>query len=495
MVKFFLLSIASGILSGLSLNFSPLSFLCWVSFIPLFYALKKSSFKQSLILSYSAGLVHFLTVIFWIGFVTRLGLVLLLIYLSLYWLLFGLLSKAFFLKRGRLPVSLAFLWVVLEYARSSLGGFGWGLLGYSQYKNLWLIQPAAITGVWGISFLIVYANIVLFNLFTLLDDKHLTGLARPKRKPVFLQALVFVFLTTLSLVYSSFVLRKDYSKEAKLSLTIIQPDIPQGEKWTQGYSLINREKLFKLSRQAPLDSLLIFPEASWPEVITGLNRRELEIFFRRIGRDGLIGSVIEEKGVFYNTALLADKDLGATCIYRKVKLVPFGEYVPFRKYLPFIDVLNSLGDINPGKEYTVFSYKKARISSLICFEDIFPDFVKEFVKRGANLLVNITNDAWFRGYPEASQHLQSAVFRAVENRRFLVRVANTGISCIISPQGKISGKISVGNKDVFVKGVQSSEVPLVNNRSIFSRINSGLVFLIIILVLLGRWVFTRQGKY
>ncbi len=486
MFKFLLLSIAGGVISGLSLNSACLSFLCWFSLIPLFYVLKKSSFKLSLLFSYLAGLSHFLTVIFWIGFVSRLGLAILLIYLSLYWLFFGLLCKSFFCGRGRyLSASPAFLWVVLEYVRASFGGFGWGLLGYSQYKNLWLIQPAGITGVWGISFLIVYANIVLFNLFILLDSKHLTGLAKPKRKPVFLQALVFVFLMALSLEYSYFVLRKDYSKEAKLSLSIIQPNITREEKWAEGYSLINREKLFKLGRQAPLDSLLIFPEASWPDAVSELNLKEIEQFFSRLGRDGLIGTVIEEKGLFYNTALLVDKDSGITGVYKKIKLVPFGEYVPFRDYLPFIDVLNSLGDINPGKEYTVFSYGKAKISSPICFEDVFPDFVKEFVKRGANLLVNITNDAWFKGYPEAGQHLQSAVFRAVENRRVLVRVANTGISCIISPQGKISRRVSLGNKNVFVQGIRFSEVSLINSRSIYSRINSGLVFLILTVLLSG----------
>jgi apolipoprotein N-acyltransferase len=209
----------------------------------------------------------------------------------------------------------------------------------------------------------------------------------------------------------------------------------------------------------------------------------LESFVGKSSRDIVIGAV-EKEDDFHNTSFLFLKDGSLVDRYRKMNLVPFGEFIPFREFLGFIPEVSAFGDIAPGNTYTLFPYKGAKIAVLICFEDVFPALVSRFVRKGATLLVNITNDAWFNGHPEAGQHLQSAVFRAVEQRRFLVRAANTGISCIISPYGKPSQVLRLGEKDVLFEGLLSGEVSSIAKRSVYNKIGDVLIYLGLLVCLL-----------
>ncbi len=385
--------------------------------------------------------------------------------MALYWLVFGAVCKKF-LKTGFSFMSLSFIWVILEWIRTAFGGFGWVLFGYSQYQNVYLIQAADIFGVWIVSFLIISSNIVIFKI------------VKKRNKTELIKAAVFISLLSSAYAYGYLSLKTGYLTDRdKVEVSIIQPNIEQYMKWDPYYYEYIKNKLVKLGRKAPEGSLVIFPEASWPRALTHKNEPSFKEFTKQIHRDFLIGAVIRQGSKFYNTSILSKKDSGKLKVYRKIKLVPFGEYVPFRKYLPFISVINQLNDISRGTEYTLFNYHQAKIANLICFEDIFAGLVAGFVEEGANILVNITNDAWFKGNPQSRQHLQVAVFRAVESRKSLVRVANTGISCIILPTGKILNKLTRGNKEVFIEGALFSKVPLVDGKSFYVKNGNFFVFI------------------
>jgi len=473
------MSLLSGVLTGLAFDFPWSGFLVWFSLVGFFQAIAKTSFKQGLLAALIFGLAYNLTVIFWIFHVTFLGLFALVSYLSLYTGLFFLISRYFFKKPLKI-ISLPCLWVITEFLKENIWtGFGWANLGYSQYQNLYLIQAADIAGVKLISFLIVLTNVFIWEAVV----------ERVKLKKIFF--MVFVFLTIFT--YSFY--RLDSLKETgSKKVSLIQPNIPQESKWEAmaSSSIINTLKV--LGGSADKDSLLIFPEAAWPQIIKDKQAQSLFDFANAINRELLIGGVLEEGGEFYNAALLFnritdyDQDIVLTNSYRKIKLVPFGEYVPLRNVLSFINVLNTVGDISSGKDLTKFSHHGVSFATLICFEDVLPIYVSQIVHNN-DFLVNITNDAWFEGNPQARQHLAIMVFRAVENRIAIVRAANTGISGWVSFQGKLNIFQNQG-QEVFFPGVKVFSVSLYNKRP-FYTVGGELFPIFCGIFLLG--IFIRDG--
>jgi apolipoprotein N-acyltransferase len=213
--------------------------------------------------------------------------------------------------------------------------------------------------------------------------------------------------------------------------------------------------------------LIIWPEAASP----GLFGQDDDIFERfyaltkKIKIPILLGAVTRSKDIFFNSALLIGSDGRIAGRYDKLHLVPFGEYIPLKKFLPFLETVVPIGDINAGKEYTIFQIRnpksqiRNKFAVLICFEDLFPELSREFVKRGAGFLVNITNDAWYKSSTAPYQHLQASVLRAVENRVTLARAANTGISGFISPHGKIISLVrDKYRRNIFIDGFDTEYV-------------------------------------
>jgi apolipoprotein N-acyltransferase len=201
----------------------------------------------------------------------------------------------------------------------------------------------------------------------------------------------------------------------------------------------------------------------------------------------LVGAVTEGKGGYFNSALLIDRTRLAGR-YDKLHLVPFGEYIPLKRLLPFLETVVPIGDIRPGQDHTVFEISNARMrnkfSVLICFEDLFPELSREFVKRGADFLVNITNDAWYKKTSAPYQHLAASVFRAVENRVFLARAANTGVSAFIAPDGKVISAVKdeTGAK-IFITGYRAQEIrPEKNALTFYTRYGEVFILLLLIFV-------------
>ncbi|MCM8774016.1 MAG: apolipoprotein N-acyltransferase [Candidatus Omnitrophica bacterium] len=470
-------ALISGLLTSVSFNFSCLSFFIWFGLFPLFTLLYRT--KNAPIYFFIAGFIQYLTTIFWISFVSKLGFILLSLYLAIYWFIFGHLSLYFIRSKYAIFV-LPALWVILEFIKENiLGGFGWVNFAYSQYKNLFLIQISDILGAKSISFLIVMVNFLIF--FSLHN-----------KKIVLKEFLYTIFILIIVIIYSLFRL-KTLDSSFTVKLTVIQPNIHQEIKWDVNSQDFIIERLKELGNRAGENTLLLYPEASWPKVIDMRGRYQIEEISDNLNRDALIGVVIDEEGCFYNSAILIDKEGNIKGLYRKIKLVPFGEYVPFRKLLGFIDVLNTLGDISRGKEVYIFNYKDRKFGTIICFEDTFPILVSTFSKR-SDFLVNITNDAWFRGEPEASQHFSIMTFRAIENRISIVRSANTGISGYVDFLGRAS-KLNVNGKEVFTEGLSSFELPLNSKRSIYNRLGEFFVGICGLIVLGASMGNKIGGKY
>ena len=395
-----------------------------------------------------------------------MGQVILILYLSIY---FGLFGGVIYFSRILSANSRLFIlpasWVLLEFSRSYLfTGFPWSLTGFSQYKNLAIIQIADIAGAWGVSFLVVLVNTALYLI-----------LRKQSRAKVFLLCAIVLFL---SLAYGFYKLNYKpvfSSQDKSLKISVIQGNIPQYLKWDKqavDFILNNYKELTVAAAAKDKPDLIIWPEASVPGV-WGRDEAEFAQVFSLAGQlntNLLAGAVSYFNQNYFNSALLINQRGSLAATYSKLHLVPFGEYIPFKNTFPFLETIVPIGDIAPGREYTIFS-QPANFGVLICFEDLFPELSREFVKRGARFLVNITNDAWYKEGSAAYQHFAASVFRSVENRVYLARAANTGISGFIDPAGRILGTVSnARGKEIFVQGYFSRNICLAaGQRTIYNR--------------------------
>jgi len=259
-----------------------------------------------------------------------------------------------------------------------------------------------------------------------------------------------------------------------LRVASVQANIPQDEKFDRAHAqrIQERYKALTETALATRPQLLLWPEAATPGSM--FESREMFDFVRGFAQRGdlnfLLGSLdFDQERHDFNIAALFTGPDQMPQIYRKIHLVPFGEYIPFRRaFPPFEWIIGDLvpGDFTPGTQYTVLQLENPSIkaAALVCFEDTLGDLTRRFVKNGAQLLVNVTNDGWFLRSQGAEQHLANAVFRAVENRRPLVRSANTGVTAFIDPLGRINANITP-----FTEGFQSSliQVPPATARQTF----------------------------
>lgn len=397
------------------------------------------------LLFFTGTLYWFFHITQWFSFIGAVGIVLLLLYLSLYFGLFGLAYSLFsrqksFHKLFLLPSA----WVVLEFIRAHLfTGFDWASLGHTQYTNLPMIQIADITGVFGVSFMVMMVNVLIKELLT-----SKTSQAQKAELP--LMWVTSVLVVTV-LLYGMFRLTPPTDQDradSNYSIAVIQANIPQGIKWEKEAWDGIMETYVSITKQALQHNpdLIIWPETAYPGYLWEDKELfvQLQAFVRSSKTPLLLGSVLKEESNYYNSAILLSANGDIDQIYRKAHLVPFGEYLPLRSVLPFLSSLVAIGDFTAGDQWTIFTPASAKSSGqsdrsfsvLICFEDTVARLSRQFVKQGARLLVNITNDAWFGDSKAPFMHLQSAVFRTVENRRSLVRAANTGVSCFIDQWGQ-----------------------------------------------------------
>ena len=480
------LSAISGILLAFPFCSGRLWIFAWIGFVPLFLALRDKSRLQSFLLSYLTGIVFWSITIYWLIHVTLLGQILLILYLSLYFGIFGLLISKLLTIDYRLLTLLFIpsLWVLLEYLRAHLlTGFGWALLGYSQYLNLPVIQIADIFGAYGVSFLVMMGNVAAYRLVVTRAQGH-----KSTRKEIKygIAVLICIFIV---LGYGYFKLYEPRLPAVEAGTTfnvsVIQGNIPQELKWTPGAEGFILDRYLGLSQEAAKDrpDLIIWPEASVPGFL-GEDEWVFKAIFEKtksIGIPILTGTVVREEDKYYNSALLIDKQGNLTGRYDKLHLVPFGEYIPLKNTFKFLETIVPIGDFTPGKEYVLFKLS-AKFAVLICFEDTIPELSRGFVKKGADFLVNITNDGWFGRSSAPYQHLSASVFRAVENRVPVARAANTGVSCFIDSRGRIISSVRQGPREIFVPGFKSANITASGRSSLYCRTGDIFVFVCLAIV-------------
>lgn len=485
-----LLAMASGVLVSLAFPSGNLWILAWVGFVPFLFAVGQSGRQAALALGYLAGLVYWSLTIYWLVHVTIPGTLVLIAYLALYFGAFAAVVTSF----ARVPAGLALLgipaaWVALEYLRSRLlTGFPWALLGYSQSGNLAVIQIADITGVWGVSFLVMLVNVALWQV--LLSRRSCPCGGSPRL------LLVPILALAAALGYGFLFLSRTPTAGEVLKLAVIQGNIPQELKWNPRARQFIVDKYLDLSQEASYGrpACIIWPEAALPVIPDEEPRlfEQVGSFAHDAGLPLILGAVTSRQGQYYNSAILVSKEGRESGRYDKLHLVPFGEYIPLRRIFRFLETVAPIGDIAPGREYTLFGIpaadgKTVQAAVLICFEDLFPELSRRFARRGAAVLVNITNDAWYKETSAPYQHFQASVFRAVENRISLVRAANTGVSGVIAPSGRIISLVTDrSGRDIFVDGITSEMVPLGSGRlTCYGRIGDVFVWVCLALVTCG----------
>jgi len=465
-----LLSLLSGILLILSFPDFDLEFLAWLALVPLFYSIEGKGLYHSFILGFLTGIISFLGILYWIivavhtygnvplilsGFI----LLLLVVYLSLYVGAFTYLTRLIQIRSGLETILFApLLWVALEYLRSFLlTGFPWANLGYSQNLNLPFIQMADITGVYGLSFVILLVNATLFRVLHQWPKK-----AFPV-KELFLTVLILLGFLIYGYVKMG-VVDREIIGNPSLRIGLVQGNIDQSVKWDESFQMETLKIYEKLSYKAAEEKpdLILWPETATPFFFQ--DAKEYQPFVLDIPKKTnaflLFGTpsykIVRGKVHHYNSALLVSPSGELNGKYDKIHLVPYGEYVPFGEYLSLGSLGEGIGNFKPGKEIFNFSLPQGQFGVLICFEIIFPDLCRRFVKKGANFLVTITNDAWFGRTSAPYQHFSMATFRAVENRVFIARAANTGITGFIDPRGKILKQGGIFTEEAITETIRLS---------------------------------------
>jgi apolipoprotein N-acyltransferase len=444
----------SGLLVAASFPTFGLWYLAWIALVPLLAALRDQSVKTGLRLSGIFGLAYFCGTIYWVtnsihfyGHVPLIPAVLIMLLFSFILALFVTPFGAAVVHLRKHQPGILFLaapavWVTLELARTRLfSGFPWALLGHSQQTVLPVIQIADITGAYGVSFLIVLANIAVAEF--LADRKK------------FVPPVVAAAALVTALGYGYFRLGGEYG-EGAVKVSVVQGNIEQDKKWDPAYQTEVIDTYKRLTQEAieQKPDLVIWPETATPFYFggSGDNARltaDLLQYVKSTRTPLLTGSptyqvkpgrVIELR----NSAFLISQNGTPHAVYHKIHLVPYGEYVPMKKVLFFVEkMVQAIGDFQAGTEYTVMKFRPAgngreiTLSTVICYEIIFPDLVRKFVRGDAGIMTTITNDAWFGRTAAPYQHFSIAVFRAVENRVPLARAANTGVSGFIDAKGRV----------------------------------------------------------
>jgi len=472
-------AIASGLLLTASFPDLGYSWIAWFALFPLLFTAGNLCPRHALLVGFIAGFSHYTTLIYWlISTMSDYGHVPVPICIILLFLLSGYLSLyialfTFTLSRFR-PVNASYLllvpvlWVALEYLRTFLfTGFPWELLGHSQYNILPIIQLSDITGVYGISFLIALVNaaVLLTGLFLTGKDKH--GSPLISKTTAFTSMGITILCLSLVIFYGYFRINKmDHLKSVakKKKIAVVQGNVDQSLKWEASFQLETIDKYLRLSFASGKDKpeLIVWPETATPFYFLHRYEKKLSSMvqqgIKQAGVWFLIGSpanVVEnETELYLNSAYLMDPEGREVGRYDKVHLVPYGEYIPLRKLFPFVDKLvYGIGDFSSGKKGTTVSWNDVKLGVQICFEVIFPGLSRAAVKNGADILINITNDAWFGRTAAPYQHLSMTIFRAVENRKALVRCANTGISCFVGPSGRIFSPTPLYSDEVVTREV------------------------------------------
>jgi apolipoprotein N-acyltransferase len=440
-----------------------------------------------------AGIVYFWGTLYWItdvmvtfgglsriaGFLANAALVL---FLALFVAVFAQVQALLLSRIGQWSLLLApAVWVSAELGRRYLySGFPWVLLGYSQVETLPIAQLASLFGVYGVSALVAFVSAAL---------AYAAVTRGPSR---WLPSAAAVILVAACGVWGSWRIGRGELLHSADSIQVglVQGNVPQDEKWDTSRATTILERYLRMSREAAARGakFIIWPESSTPFLFeqdtAGADAvRELA---RTTGAYVLIGSDqldAANAGRYYNAAFLIRPDGSTGEVYRKIHLVPFGEYVPFKRLLFFAEPLvESVADFYPGDQMVTLTVGERRASTAICYEVVYPDLIRGFVLAGSELLTTITNDAWYGRSSAPHQHFEQAAMRAIEQGRYLARAANTGISGIVDPYGRV-----VARSEIFEPAVIVARVGYLDGFTLYGATGDIFAYACVLLTI-GAWI-------
>jgi apolipoprotein N-acyltransferase len=506
------LAVASGLALGLAFPKFDYGLLAWIAFVPLFYVLEGESLRRVFGWAWLQGFASYIGSLYWIPIPlhdfadVQMGLAILPMLL-----LAGIVAidtavaiwvGELAARRTRIPavLTMPIAWTAVEWIRTYFPvGFPWNLVGYTAYRNLELIQFAEFTGVYGVSALIVFFNAVVYLVIFRRGSSRL--------QTVSLSSLTVMMVALVAFGAWRIANLKNAPAERTLKVAMVQANIPQSLKWDpkflpQSYQVYQEETTNAAKRGADLitwpeaaAAFLFLPDDRYPATLAedAAYRQKLLTMAQNIGVPILFGAPalaqLDGQLGFYNRAYLVSAKGEVVAHYDKMQLVPFGEYVPARSILGFFvnRVVHGLGDMVPGDQQTLFSVKGAKLGVLICYESIFPDFTRREVKLGANVLVNITNDAWYGESSAPFQVLAMAAMRSVETKVPMVRTANTGISALIEPSGRITNRTPL-----FKRGTEIVDVSFRPVQTVYTRVGDLFAELCVILTMVGLLIAWRR---
>jgi apolipoprotein N-acyltransferase len=491
-----MLAAASGVLQVLIFPSFNLYWLCWVALAPLLVAVLKArpaqsamaerrpaSLLQGFALAYASGVIWYLGTCYWVFHAMHqyggLGapaaggvLVLFCLYLAVYHGLFGMALCAVAAGRQqtapRALVAAPLFWVALELARARVSAFPWDLLGTVQVDNIALTRLATATGVYGLSFEIVLINTVFAAAMLVAPNRRRTLLIEAVLVAVILQGLAVTRWPAFP---------------AGRNARLVQANIPilPSEAWTTQYFDGTMRDLAWMSTSPPQGGsraqrpdLIVWPEA--PAPFYSYDPRfyeEVANVARQAGAYVLTGNNGTPSGnlgaststAVYNSASLMAPDGRWVARYDKIHLVPFGEYLPFKSIFGFAGGLTKeVGAYERGASREPLPAKDEKLGVFICYESVFPHEVREFARKGAQVFVNLSDDGWYGEHGAFAQHLIQARMRAAENRRWLLRATDTGVTAAIDPFGRVTQVVPRE-----VRTVLSADYGLVNETTFYTR--------------------------
>lgn len=526
-----LLGLISGVLIGLSFPPFPLPYFIFAAFIPYFYLInKRETLSEINRITYLTSFIFTLITLYWVGswtkeadpFLMISGILLMFVNPAVYLIPSTIFyfSRKLFSRRTSLYLFPLF-WVSFEYAYSLTDlRFPWLTLTNSLPKFNLFIQIADIIGAYGISLLVLYINLFLFlSIQNLYENKKL------HIKFILTALLILV----VPLLYGIIRIKFFKMPEENIKVGLIQPNLNPWDKWEAGNLDEQLDMYLELSKTAVKKNakIIIWPESALPVYLlvgnyfTQVNRiqnfvdsndvfimtgmPDANFFFDKdkAPPDAKVSKNIGMYYVSYNSILLFSPQSLNIQKYSKMKLVPFGEKVPFVESLPFLgDLIKwqvGISSWNVGREQVVFDFVEGvqlKVGGVICIESIYPDFVAGFVQKGANIIAVVTNDSWY-GYSSGPfQHKEIAVLRAIENRRFVVRAANGGISAIIDPLGHTIQQTKLFEKDVLIgnAGINNS-LTFYSRYPLLIPLICSFVSVAVILLFIFKKIINKKNRY
>jgi apolipoprotein N-acyltransferase len=465
--------------------------LAWIALAPLVVSVVlaregRRPPAQVFALGWLSGVVYFGGTLYWVSgvmntygglslVVSLLIALLLASYLSLYLGLFALFVRTAVIRFGVSGVWLSpCFWVATEWGRSTIAmSFPWALLGSSQATVIPVVQAASVVGVYGLSALVALVGSAAAVVALSRD--------RVQRRAAMSVGVLLVVVVAGGLVRVN---RGGLVEDGTpFRVGLVQASVSQEDKYDPDLRDAILGRYLDLSRHVigRAADLVIWPEAATPfyfdvqsnlaDPIRRLATEAKTPFL--IGTDEVVRGTAGAPDRYYNSAVLVGPDGKSRASYRKMQLVPFGEYVPFKRLLFFVDaIVEGIGDFSAGEEAVVFDADGRRFSVAICYESVYPWISRQFALGGSQLLVTITNDAWFGRSAAAYQHFDQGAIRAVEEGRFVVRAANTGISGAVDPYGRV-----LTRTDLFVPIAVTTDVRLLSVRTWYNQIGDLVVWL------------------